>query len=239
MVLAVLGGVALAVVETRRFLYTSNYFAIERLEFPGAPEPLARELATIAELKTDESNVNLFRLSTEDARQRLELHPRVARARLTKVWPDTLEANVLTRKPMAVVVGRELTLVDRDGFALGPPNAELGDTLDLAFISGIHPSEIVVGARVGSPPLWTILELIERLRSDNPDLAKRIGEWHIDHNDAITARLIDDVEIRFGRGELGRKMVLLEMFIRKFHEEAFNSCHIDLRFDGQIVYRPR
>ncbi len=126
-----------------------------------------------------EGAVEYFRVDPGAVKARLEAFPPVARATVSKAFPDTLRIRLIGRRPLAALLasdaqGRSLPLaVDREGvvFQVGP---EL-TVWDLPLLSGVEFTEVHAGLRL-PPALKPLLEDLERLAGDEPALCRLVSE---------------------------------------------------------------
>ena len=92
-----------------------------------------------------------YSVSAQDIEQRLEASPLVYRARVERVFPDTVRMTVWARQPAALVLasvdGRSLpVLVDGEGVVYKVGTT--GPDLDLPVVSGLTAGDMSLGARL-------------------------------------------------------------------------------------------
>ncbi|HTZ51748.1 MAG TPA: FtsQ-type POTRA domain-containing protein [Spirochaetia bacterium] len=92
-----------------------------------------------------------YSVSAQEIQQRLEASPLVYRARVQRVFPDTVRMTVWARQPAALVLaavqGRSLpVLVDGDGVVYKVGSS--GPELDLPVVSGLAVGDASLGARL-------------------------------------------------------------------------------------------
>jgi cell division protein FtsQ len=124
---------------------------------------------------------SFFTLETALIQKRLEAHVLVRRARVEKLFPDSLHIFLYSREVSALVLaesgGRNVpVLVDRDGlaFKIGGTAAEV----DVPVVSGLAAGEAVLGARL--PAAYTqVFADLAALRAKSPSLYKLISEVRI------------------------------------------------------------
>ncbi len=119
-----------------------------------------------------------YSVSTAALEARLEANPLVRRAKVEKVFPDTLRMTVWAREPAAVVLassgGRTVpVLVDGDGvvYKIGSTSAEI----DLPVISGISAGDTALGSAL--PRSYArIFSDLRALREAAPSLYALVSE---------------------------------------------------------------
>ncbi len=137
-----------------------------------------REVLSLSGLQGSESFYSLKTLSIQN---RLEANPLIRKARVEKLYPDTLRIVLVRRQAVALVLGQagEKTvpaLVDRDGviFKLGATAAEV----DLPVISGLAAGEAAMGSAL--PQAYrSVFSDLASLRSRSPSLYRLISEVHL------------------------------------------------------------
>ncbi len=120
-------------------------------------------------------------LATDAIRKRLEAYPLVRRARVEKVFPDTVRMTVWGRQPVALVIadagGRSLpVLVDDEGvvFKVCSSSAEL----DLPVVSGLSVGDATLGSQL--PGAYApLFQNLKDLREKSPSLLRLISEVRV------------------------------------------------------------
>lgn len=105
----------------------SPYFHLARVEIHGLQHLGESE---VLEWTSLQAPVSLWRVSTSQVAARLENHPRIAGAQVSRRWPDSLIINLMERRPVVYVAYHDLWLAVDDGgipFALetAPPEDAL------------------------------------------------------------------------------------------------------------------
>ena len=121
-ILAVVGLVAGA-----WLLVNSRFFVVDRVVVRGVSEVSSGEILDLAAVP---DGANLIRLSTEEVAGRVEAHPWVADAIVTRDLPSTLGIDVIERRPVAYIdAGNGAEVIAADGVLLerlpGPPSVDL------------------------------------------------------------------------------------------------------------------
>ena len=122
-----------------------------------------------------------YTLSTLAIQRKLEANPLVRRARVVKVFPDTVRMTVWGRQAVGIVLatagGRSLpVLVDGDGvvYKVGASSADV----DLPVVSGLAAGDTVLGGRLPRAYLSLFSDL-RGLRERSPSLYALISEVRI------------------------------------------------------------
>ncbi len=103
----------------------SDLLAVRAVDVSGAPEPLAAQLAELAEVPFGEP---LARVDTAAVRDRVAAVPDVASVAVSRQWPSTVGIAVVPRTPLASIAdGGQWRLVDADGVVFSQVPAPLED----------------------------------------------------------------------------------------------------------------
>jgi cell division septal protein FtsQ len=122
---------------------------------------------------------NLLALKPFQVEQALESHPWIARATLTRKWPQRVSLQIQEREPVALVQVGELHYVDRGGHLFKPLSP--GDPHDFPIITGL-PREFFSPQQVALPgTMDRIVQLMDLLKNGPPPLnLENVSEIHVD-----------------------------------------------------------
>lgn len=195
-----------------------------------------------------EGAVEYFQVDPREVQRRLAAFPPVQSAVVAKVFPDTLRIVITARRPLAALLardreGRALPLaIDRQGvvFQVGP---EL-TVWDLPLLSGVEFAEVRAGLQL-PPGLRPFLEDLERLVSEEPQLARLVSEIRLipargDRYELELFPVSHPVRLRLGERlspeSLRNALVVLDLLARQGLLPRVRE--LDLR-TGEVVYRVR
>jgi len=190
----------------------------------------------VAGLKTA-SGVNLFQVDADRARDRILTHPKMRAVTVTKRYPRSLLIVGEERRPFAILCSGGFYFLDEAATVLGPVDLK---TLDRPFpyLTGVPAEDITPGQRLKTPQAYNALDLLLALNSKNRDLFDKVSETHIDKNEGLTVYLKGGLEVRLGLGPAVDRLANLEAFLNT-RKDALSDRYLDLRFDNQIIYKPR
>lgn len=174
-----LANLCLGLVLLYHQLLTSPRFCIkdnQNIEIVGlrrlTPELIRRQAGLGPE-------TNLLALSPTRVERALLAHPWIARAELTRKWPQRLYLRIQEREPVALVQMGELYYVDRQGSLFKPQSP--GDPHDFPVITGLKPEHFLKGEGGLPEVVAQALHLLELLKNASPPLTlENTSEIHVD-----------------------------------------------------------
>ena len=202
----------------------SPVFEVRHLQVRGARHLSAARVARIAGV---DGKANVLWMSTAEVERRLERHPWIAEARVSRTLPATVAIRVRERQAVAVLVPQGL-LVAGDGMVLGraPPG-----TL-LPVVGGVAGAR--VGARVRDPAPQ--LRAAEAIPAGLRWRVERVGV-RSDGELAVLTR--DGVLVRLGDGaDLEAKWAALEAVLRWAGRNGVRARYVDVRAPSAPALRP-
>jgi cell division protein FtsQ len=215
--------------------------SVERVAVTGAtqaPPDTIRGLTGVAP-GTSMSDVRPALVS-----DRVVRHPWVRAATVTPHWMSgTLAVSITERTPAALAVdaqGRPAYYLDRAGHAMPPPDSA---AFNVPLVHGLPPRAPGGGPdRPAAPaPLRRLLAALA-----DTDARRLVSDIEVAPKNRLRLTTVPldrygSVSVRLGRGHMARKLRTLRAFARQIlTAPPADSVHvIDLRFDGQVITRPR
>ncbi len=181
----------------------------------------------------------LTSLNLRSLEERILKNPFIRSATVTREYPDAIRIAVAERRPVASLSCGQLWYVDAEGVIL--PYLQSPVKLDLPVIDGIagmtrpQAGDTLPGGEVSQA--LSVLQLAQEVDSS---MLHAISEINMNGGKDIILYSTDiAVPIILGRGDFGKKFVLLESFWKNFvkTENAANLQYIDLRYDDQVVVK--
>jgi len=110
----------------------------------------------------------------------LMAHPWIAKAEVSRKWPQNLHIRIAERDPMALVqIGEELLYVDRQGTLFKPLSP--GDPHNFPVITGLGPEQFRHPEGAQPEVVTQAFQLLEVLKKNPPPLnLENISEVHVD-----------------------------------------------------------
>jgi cell division septal protein FtsQ len=180
-----LAGLGLGLALLYYQVLTWNLFSIKdikNIEITGLKRLQPELILQLAKLGPD---TNLLALKPVQAEHALETHPWIARASLTRKWPQQLHLHIQEREPAALVQVAELYYVDQRGHLFKPLSP--GDPHDFPVITGL-PREFFSPNEGALPETMArISQLMDLLKKAPPPLSlENISEIHVDLERGLT-----------------------------------------------------
>jgi cell division septal protein FtsQ len=175
-----LAGLSVGLLVGYHQLLTCSVFCINdinHIEIEGTKR-LGRDL--VLQQAKLAAGANLLAIRPGRMERRLEAHPWIAKAEVSRKWPHNLHIQIQERDPVAFVqIGEELLYVDRQGILIKPLSP--GDPHNFPVITGLGPEQFH-HPEGGVPEVVTqAFQLLEVLKKNPPPLnLENISEVHVD-----------------------------------------------------------
>jgi cell division protein FtsQ len=203
----------------------SRVFDLRALRVSGNTHLSSAEVGRLADL-TDGTNV--LWTSAGQVERRLERHPWVLSADVSRTLPSTVVISVRERTPVAVIARRRPLLVAGDGKVLGRagPSARL-PRIDV-------PGSPVIGSRVSaSLPQLTVARALP------PDLANMVARVSVGAGRSVTLSLRDGTRVVFGQPvEARAKAVALAGVLSWAARNGLTPQYVDVRVPAAPALLP-
>jgi cell division protein FtsQ len=181
--------------------------------------------------------VNIFRLSLDEMRSRVESISWVKSATLTRAFPHRLIVRLVERTPVAFVnVGGQVKLVDGDGMILEKP--EHG-TFAFPVIEGLEAASDTTDRRAR----MALFQTFQRQMSDQVAASGWIvSEVDLSDADDLKAVLVqgeDTILVHFGRQGFAERFHDFLVLIPEMRKNNARIYSVDLRYRNQVVVNPQ
>lgn len=178
--LLTLAGLCLGLVVLYHQLLTSSLFCIKdinNIEIEGAKR-LSRSL--VLEQSKVGSGASLLAIRPGQVERALMTHPWIAKAEVSRKWPQSLHLKIQERDPVALVqFGEELLYMDRQGMIFKPLSP--GDPHNFPVITGLTPEQFRHPAGDLPQVVTQAFQLMDVLKKTTPPLnLENISEIHVD-----------------------------------------------------------
>lgn len=225
------------------YAYTSNQLDLRAITFYGCKHLDPHILETTVR---KDFPANILRIDLEQLRAKLEQETWVRSVELRRVLPSDLVVHVEERIPSVILeMDGELMLADNNGILLDKYDLKYGK-LDVPVFKGIlgdNAEEYRANQEENSERIDAALRMLSDLESGSPSYGKNISEVDISDKNNLKLLLVDDTaEVILGEKDYLKRFKMLMSNLDQYRElkTQYNDiASVDLRFDGQIVYRPR
>jgi cell division protein FtsQ len=175
-----LAGICLGLVVGYHQLLTCNVFCIKdinNIEIDGARR-LTRSL--LLEQSKVTSGASLLAIRPGQVERALMAHPWIAKAEVSRKWPNSLHITIQERDPVALVqFGEELLYMDRQGMIFKPLSP--GDPHNFPVITGLNPEQFRRAAGDIPEVMAQVFQLMDVLKTTPAPLnLENISEIHVD-----------------------------------------------------------
>jgi cell division septal protein FtsQ len=182
------------------------------------------------------AEANVFQLSLDDKRHRVESIPWVRSAVLSRVYPHRVVVHVVERTPVAFAsVGGRIELVDSEGTLLEKPEKAF---FDFPIIAGL---DSVNGAPERKSRLALYHTFSEQLAGELPSSGWLISEVDLADADDLKALLVrgqETILVHFGHEAFAERFHNLLTSLPELYKTNAKIDSVDLRYRNQIVVNP-
>jgi cell division protein FtsQ len=225
------------------YAYTSEKFNLRHVTFYGCKETSPRELEKIIRKNFPP---NILRIDLQQLKTRLEKETWARHVEIRRVLPSDLVIYVQERSPSVILeFHNELMVADQDGTMLGRYDPALGK-LDMPVFKGVLGEDLEnyrVYQEENVARIQQGLVMLSEIDAGMPGYTKRISEVDISDPENLKIMLVDDTaEIYLGGDDFLKRFRTFVSNMgeyQKLKNQFSEFASIDLRYKGEIVYRPR
>ncbi|MEX0601902.1 MAG: FtsQ-type POTRA domain-containing protein [Bacteroidota bacterium] len=229
--LLVVGGVGLVVLAN---VWKSS-LTVDRITVSGNRVVDTNEILQLAQVT---KGVRLEDVDVREVRNNVAGHYFLKEVVVERDLPATIKITVIERTPLAMITGEEILYVDEEGMVL--PHSISEEVFDLPLVTGLGAASLEAGMLIERDDFREALEILVAAKAINRELYHRVSEVRLrDGGDLLLYAAEGGIPIIFGRGNVVRKLVQLEVFWNEVvvRQGSGRLQQIDLRFEDQIVVR--
>jgi cell division septal protein FtsQ len=225
------------------YAYTSEKFNLRHVTFYGCKELKSQELEAIIR---EEFPANILRIDLQKLKTRLEKETWARQVEIRRVLPSDLILYIRERTPSVILeLHHELMIADGDGVLLGKYDPRFGK-MDVPVLKGILGEDAEsyrLYQEENTARIRQALGMLAEIESALPHYTRQISEVDVSDRQNLKILLVDDTaEVYLGEKDYLKRFKtfignLSEYQKLKLQYSEFAS--IDMRYEGQIVYRPR
>jgi len=222
-VFGILSLAAFGVLAVSLFL-SSPYFGVSEIMVIGS-DHLSR--GEIVELCGIALGTNILRIPTGDIRSRLEAHPRVASAVVSRRFPDRILVEIVEREGVVLLPsGEEYAELDSQGRAVELHRYIAG--LGLPVVTGVEATGLASGDEVAADGLGAALCCSTALGIEG---RLAVSEIHVDPGGELTLYTRDGVPVYFGPPTgLDAKVEVFLAVLPELEAGELEISYVDVRY---------
>jgi cell division protein FtsQ len=225
------------------FTFTSDRLSLRNVRVYGCSRADAKKLESVVR---QSSPAKILRVDLKKLRRVLEEQTWVRRAELRRVLPSDLVVYIQERLPAVIVeVGQDLMIADEEGILLDSYDPRYGK-LDVPVFKGVlgdSAENYRMYQQENSERVRLGMTLLTELESGSSAFTREISEVDLSEKSNLKILLVDETaEIYLGDRDFLKRFRTLMSNMSQYREiknQYVEIGSVDLRFDGQIVYRPR
>ncbi len=166
-VIIIVFSLILFVYEMIIFVKKASVFSINNVIVKGNMILTAKDIFEIGEL---DRNKNIFRIDLKQLRDRLELHPLIKQAVVSRRLPDKLIITIQERHGIALINVQQsdfishLYEVDNDGYIIAEDNNIVN--IDKPVITGMNNITVIPGEKITNSRVLKVLSLLEKVSKE-------------------------------------------------------------------------
>jgi cell division protein FtsQ len=185
---------------------------------------------------------SLNEISLEEIQRRIEAHPYVKGARVSRRYPKSITIDVVEREPIAYINLPSFLVMDEDCLVMPLRHGDM--EFNVPTLTGFNNADELypIGEKCLSHKTLEAIEYLTRIRQEFPELFDDISELTVDKSDEYVIVLAEQpTRIHFGQSDmLGQISLLKEFNTTLSGVKSLHSYHyVDLRYKNQIVVRER
>ncbi len=224
---------AAALAAGGHWLLTSPRFVVAAIEVQGTARLSPADVLSAAAIPLGE---NLFRLDSQQVVARLLGLPAVKRAEVVRSFPNRVTLVVEERVPFTLAQAGRLYWLDEDGVSLGPEVRAVRPPLPI--VTGIRPDEAADGGS-STDRARAAVSLIRAMLRTGSALTREVSEIDMSAAEGPVLYTLDGVEVRLGDADWDERLARLDGVLTQIRSLGEPVEYVDLRFRGQVVFKPR
>lgn len=211
-----------------RHATTSEYFALKMVKIEGARRLTSSEVMAAGKI---EKGMNLFSVDVEDVARRIESHPWIQDADVTRQLPGTVTVEVLERKAEMLILFDVPYLVDDSGniFKRWSPD----DPIPTPVLSGVPREQLATDEEGVAEVTRAALSLAKRYRAAGLERLAPLSEIYREVDGGFSLTVGEDpFYVRFGKGPYRIKLARLGSLMRRMRRDSQRPAMIF--FDNEV-----
>ena len=191
----------------------------------------------VSEVMQDSTKQDKIREITK----RIEDHPYVKAARVSKHYPSQIRIEIMEREPIAIVNKDPMVLLDENGFVL-PDLGNLNNHI-LPVMSNFNSDEEFYphGKKALSVNIIECISLLSQLKEDYDGLYDNLSEIKMSASNEIELILADQpTHIFLGNQDIDSRINILKEFEKELRPKSISRySYLDIRYNNQVIAKRR
>jgi len=234
-VLVILGAIVFfAKVQLIRFMYTSPYFDLREINISGEGYVTREKILVLSHFSPGD---NIFKVDIAEGSRKIEAHPLVKQACITRKLPDVIDIKVKERNQVAYIsfAFKKKYGLDDEGVIL----PLLDEKLKFPTVTGLRFAKVVVGERLKMAGVKSAINVVEAIKDSKMDDYIEVAEINVVKPAHPVLYTKARVEIRLGNFPLRNQFDSLKLILVDLREKGSCAEYIDLRFGEKIVVKEK
>jgi cell division protein FtsQ len=211
----------------------------DNIEVTGVSNASRAQVMEVA--RQDVIALNVFKVSLDDCREKLEQIPWVESATVMRLLPNRIVISITERRPVAFVqIGSKIHLIDAGGVVMGLP-ANRQTKYSFPVIHGIADAD-PLSSRAAVMKIYNRMAgELSSGEGESAQFMRQVSEVDLSDPEDVKATVNDaggTVVIHLGMSDFLERYKLFAAHIGEWRQQYKDVESVDLRWEGQIVVNP-
>ena len=190
----------------------------------------------IGELK----DKKISKLSSKEISEKLENNAFIKAARISKQFPNSINIDIVERKPIAIINNKKQFLIDRESVILPNSDSFVENAL-IPMLSGFNPANDLYpeGKATFSIKVKEAIEILDFIQNNFSEFYDEISELTINKDDEFEIILSEQpTRVILGKKDIQMKINILKKFGKALGQRQLTDYQLlDMRYSKQLVAR--
>ena len=168
---------------------------------------------------------------------KIEKHPFVKAARISRHYPNQLRVDIVERIPLAILNLESILMIDNEGFILSD-QVYSQDAL-IPVLSGFNSAKDLYpeGEKTYSIKVKEAVSILTKVLNGYPELYENISELTLNKDDEFVIILVDrPTRVILGKDEILTKLNILKNFDQALGQRKLTDYRLlDMRYKKQLI----
>lgn len=181
---------------------------------------------------------NVFFVSIEDRKRKLEEIPWVESARVMRFLPNHLRVDIRERVPVAFVqLGSRVELIDAGGVIMNMPTGTQGNW-SFPVITGMSENDPL---STRAPRMKQYMQLISDFDSTGARYSEDLNEVNLSDPEDVKVTVAESgssIVVHLGSSNFLERYKIFKTHVQEWRQQYQNLESVDLRYDRQVILNP-